>query len=166
MANLPNSAQLGASPTTPPSYIRVRAIVWACGRGQTGRHTDRHTHRRAWPRYISRRLRLTRNVTRRHRATDTIKCEYTGSWQWRVSSYYVYASCFPATIWDKLREMFATVTPLSKIVTIRTVSETDWFSFIRITRHIFTTLLHTVRRVAPQHRDYTLLYVILCYLHL
>jgi len=23
----------GASPTTPPSYIRIRAIVWACGRG-------------------------------------------------------------------------------------------------------------------------------------
>jgi len=33
----------GASPTTPPSYIRVRAIVWACGRGQTHRQTDRHT---------------------------------------------------------------------------------------------------------------------------
>ena len=32
-----------ASPTTLPSYIRVRAIVWACGRGQT--HTE--THRRA-----------------------------------------------------------------------------------------------------------------------
>jgi len=30
----------GASPTSPPSYIRVRAIVWACGR----RQTDRHTH--------------------------------------------------------------------------------------------------------------------------
>ena len=32
-----------ASPTTPPSYIRVRAVVWACGRGQTDTHTDRHT---------------------------------------------------------------------------------------------------------------------------
>ena len=48
----------GASSTTPPSYIRVRAIVWACVRGQT----DRHTHRRARPQYISRSLRLTRNV--------------------------------------------------------------------------------------------------------
>jgi len=28
----------------PPSYIRVRAVVWACGRGQTDRQTDRHTH--------------------------------------------------------------------------------------------------------------------------
>jgi len=27
IANPPNSAQLGASPTAPPSYIRVRAIV-------------------------------------------------------------------------------------------------------------------------------------------
>jgi len=30
----------GASTTTPPSYIWVCAIVWACGCGQT----DRHTH--------------------------------------------------------------------------------------------------------------------------
>ena len=29
----------GASPTTPPSYIRVRAVVWACGRRQTDRQT-------------------------------------------------------------------------------------------------------------------------------
>ena len=34
----------GASPTTPPSYIRVRAIVWACGCGQTRRQTHRQTH--------------------------------------------------------------------------------------------------------------------------
>ena len=43
IANPPNYAQLGgghASPSTRPSYARVRAIVWACGRGQT----DRHTH--------------------------------------------------------------------------------------------------------------------------
>ena len=32
--------------------------MWACGRGKT----HRQTHRRAWPQYISRRLRLTRNV--------------------------------------------------------------------------------------------------------
>ena len=42
----------------PPSYIRVRAVVWAYGRGQT----DRQTHRRAWPQYILRRLWLTQNV--------------------------------------------------------------------------------------------------------
>ena len=34
----------GASPTTPASYIRVRTIVWACGRGQTDRHTDARDH--------------------------------------------------------------------------------------------------------------------------
>jgi len=39
----PTVHNYGASPTTPPSYIRVRAIVWACGRGQT----DRQTYRRA-----------------------------------------------------------------------------------------------------------------------
>jgi len=48
MANPPNSAQLGGTPTI-PSYITVRAAVWECGEGQT--------HRRAWPLYISRRLR-------------------------------------------------------------------------------------------------------------
>jgi len=41
-----------------PSYIPVRAVVWAYGRGQT----DRQTHRRAWPQCIWRRLRLTQNV--------------------------------------------------------------------------------------------------------
>ena len=58
IANPPNSAQLGGIPYHSPSYIRVRAIVWACGRGQT----HRYTHRRAWRQYISCRLRLTRNV--------------------------------------------------------------------------------------------------------
>jgi len=27
-----------------PSYIQVRAVVWAYGRGQTDRHTDIQTH--------------------------------------------------------------------------------------------------------------------------
>ena len=43
----------------PPSYIRVRAVVWAYGRGQTDRQTDTQTR---WPQYILRRLRLTQNV--------------------------------------------------------------------------------------------------------
>ena len=54
IANPPNSAQLGDSLYRAPSYIRVRAVAWAYGRGQT--------HRRAWPQYILRRLRLTQNV--------------------------------------------------------------------------------------------------------
>ena len=60
ISNPPITAQLGGIPyhTTSPSYIWVRAIMWACGRGQT----DRQTHRRAWPQYISCRLRLKRNV--------------------------------------------------------------------------------------------------------
>jgi len=52
----------GASSTTPPSYIRVRAIVWACGRGQIHRQTHTRTHRCARPQYISRGLRLMQNV--------------------------------------------------------------------------------------------------------
>ena len=48
IANPPNSAQLGGNSYHSPqvtTYIRVRAVVWACGRGQTRRQTDRQTHR-------------------------------------------------------------------------------------------------------------------------
>ena len=54
IANPPNSAQLDGTPTILPTYIRVSAVVWECGEGQT--------HRRPWPLYISSRSRLTRNV--------------------------------------------------------------------------------------------------------
>jgi len=55
-----------------PSYIRIRAVVWAYGRGQTDTHThtDTQTHRLAWPQYILRRLRLTRNATRHRGSTS------------------------------------------------------------------------------------------------
>jgi len=58
IANLPTSAQLGATPTIPSSYIRIRAVVWACDRGQTDRHAD------ARDQYIhfASSIRLTRNV--------------------------------------------------------------------------------------------------------
>ena len=45
-----------------PSYIRVRAVVWECSEAQT----HRQTHRRPWPLYISRCLRLMRNVKMCH----------------------------------------------------------------------------------------------------
>jgi len=48
-----------ASPTIPPSYIRVSAIVWACGRGQT----HRQTQTRVTTIHLTT-IRLTRNVTR------------------------------------------------------------------------------------------------------
>jgi len=38
--NPPNAAQLGGTPTIPPSYIRIRAVMCACGRGQTDTHTQ------------------------------------------------------------------------------------------------------------------------------
>ena len=44
IANPRCSAQLGGTPTIPPSYIRVRAVVRECGKGQTDRQTDTHTH--------------------------------------------------------------------------------------------------------------------------
>jgi len=72
-----NSAQLGATSTIPPSYIRIRAVVWAYSRGQTDRHTHTHTQRRGWPQYISRRLRLTRNVIRVQRYGGGMSDEHT-----------------------------------------------------------------------------------------
>jgi len=81
-----------APPTIRLSYIRVRAVVWECGEGQTGRQTHIQTHRqvgwlvgwsltslfstntaisetkahrRPWPMYTSPRLRLTRHVISR-----------------------------------------------------------------------------------------------------
>jgi len=57
IANPPNSAQLEGIPTIPPN-IRVRAVVWERGEGQT----DTQTHRRSRPINISPRLRLKRNV--------------------------------------------------------------------------------------------------------
>jgi len=35
------NTQLGGTPTVPPTYIRVRAVVWECGEGQTDTQTDR-----------------------------------------------------------------------------------------------------------------------------
>jgi len=43
IANPPNSAQLGDSLCHAPSYIRVRAVVWAYGRGQTDTQTQTDT---------------------------------------------------------------------------------------------------------------------------
>jgi len=43
IAYMPNSAQLGRTPYHSPSYIRIRAVVWECGEGQTDRHTDTQT---------------------------------------------------------------------------------------------------------------------------
>jgi len=44
IANPPNSAQLEGTPTIPPTYIRVRAVVCECGQGLTYRHTDGRDH--------------------------------------------------------------------------------------------------------------------------
>ena len=40
IANPPNSAQLGGTPYHSPSYIRVHAVVWASGCGQTDTQTS------------------------------------------------------------------------------------------------------------------------------
>ena len=42
MANPPNSAQLQGTPTIPPTYIRVRAVVWNAARDRQT-HTDTQT---------------------------------------------------------------------------------------------------------------------------
>jgi len=54
----PTNAQLDGTPTIPLTYIRVRAVVWECGEGET----DRHRHKTAMTniyRPILPRLRLT-----------------------------------------------------------------------------------------------------------
>jgi len=43
ISNPSNSAQLEGSPTITPRYIRVRAVVWKWGKGQTDRHTNTQT---------------------------------------------------------------------------------------------------------------------------
>ena len=39
IANPPSSTQLEGTHTISPSYIRVRAVLWECGEGQTDRQT-------------------------------------------------------------------------------------------------------------------------------
>jgi len=46
IANPPNTVQLEGTPYNPPSYIRVRAVMWECGEGET----DGQVHR-PWPIY-------------------------------------------------------------------------------------------------------------------
>jgi len=65
IANPPNSAQLGGIPyhypklhPGPCSSVGMRRRTDT----QTDRHAHRQTHRREWPQYILRRLRLTQNV--------------------------------------------------------------------------------------------------------
>jgi len=57
IANPPNSAQLQGTPTIPPSYIQVHAVVYECGEGQTGTQT------RVTNIHFASAIRLTRNVT-------------------------------------------------------------------------------------------------------
>jgi len=38
-ANPTNSTKLEGTPTFPPSYIYIRAVVWQCGEGQTDTQT-------------------------------------------------------------------------------------------------------------------------------
>jgi len=57
IANPPNSAQLGAPPTIPPNLH-----LGPCSSVGMRRGTVRQTHRRPWPIYIPRRLRLRRNL--------------------------------------------------------------------------------------------------------
>ena len=45
IVNSPNNAQLGGTSYHSPRYIRVRAVLWACGLGETGRQAGTHTHR-------------------------------------------------------------------------------------------------------------------------
>jgi len=45
-----------APPTIPPSYIRVRAVVWECGEGQSHRYTDGRGQHSVCLGYVSREM--------------------------------------------------------------------------------------------------------------
>jgi len=62
---------------------------------QTRRHTDTHrqTHRRAWPQYISRRLRLTRiTVIKTHKVIPSISVIYPRGWKWTICTIQLLTS--------------------------------------------------------------------------
>ena len=61
IANRSISAQLEDIPTIPASYIRVRAVLWECGEGQTHGQTDTQT--RVANIHFASPMRLTRNAT-------------------------------------------------------------------------------------------------------
>jgi len=65
-ANPPNSVQLGALPTILPSYIRVCAVVWECGDGQTDTRT---------------------RVTNIHFALTHAKCKYCRYYNLNILTY-------------------------------------------------------------------------------
>jgi len=44
IANPPNNAQLGGTPTIPPTYIRVYVVMWECSDRQTNM-CDQYTFR-------------------------------------------------------------------------------------------------------------------------
>ena len=78
IANPPNSAQLEGTPYHSPTYIRVCAVVWECGEGQSHRQTDTLTDTQtalttiglhfAW----ATSLRLTWNVTKYYKISSLI----------------------------------------------------------------------------------------------
>ena len=78
VANLPNSVQLEGTPTDFPKLHPDPCSSVGMQRG-TDTETETQTHRRPWALYISRRLRLTRNVNRLRLLQ--IWCNYTGTSQ-------------------------------------------------------------------------------------
>ena len=118
IANPPNSAQLESILAISPTYIRVRAVVRECGEGQTDTQTDTVTHRRPWSIIIIHFASATPHAKCNNRNIHNSDSDV-------ISSYHIYASCFPAMMWGKLWEMFVIVIAyhfLSKIVIIRTFS--------------------------------------------
>jgi len=71
LANPTNSAQLQGIITIPQVTSGSVQVMWECGEGQS----DTQTHRRAWPIYISRGLRLMLYVTS-HRAGKSTRWHF------------------------------------------------------------------------------------------
>jgi len=95
IANPPNSAQLGGSLYHAPKLHPGPCSISVGVRPRTDTHRDRQTHRRAWPQYILRRLRLTQNVTvywkwRNICATEQNWTERGSSAVWTATNTYTH----------------------------------------------------------------------------
>jgi len=83
-APIANSAQLGGIDPIPLPKLHPGPCNSVGMRPRTDSHTDRQTHRRAWPQYISRRLRLTRNVMISRSCGGLSATAELFSWQYRL----------------------------------------------------------------------------------
>jgi len=109
ITNQPNSTQLGSTPIPFPK-VTSRSMQ-QCGNAAR----DRQTHRRTWPIYISRRLRLTRNVMRTRMWADAQRDGRPAKYRWRPLRQF--RNSIPCTAkfgWGPLLECRALTLPIQE----------------------------------------------------